>query len=287
MKTSQVRRTVQTVAAAATLAAALPVAGVTITPIDQSRSTHAFVIAPPCAPGSEGFLDDAAKAFEQFESVVQAELSCDGAGSTSLATQTSQILSDSLHAQGDVASAVTTEVETILHAISSSFFEVTFELDGDAQFELDGEFTASGQAPLVLGGSMLRLLDASGTVLLDHAIEPEQDGSLSTLVVNELGVLQAGVYTLRASAVSVIDSTVPPTGFGDASFEVDLNIFALSDLNRDTVVDGLDLGVLLSNWSIPAGSSGCGGATPCASDFNGDGVVDGVDLGILLSQWTI
>jgi hypothetical protein len=45
-----------------------------------------------------------------------------------------------------------------------------------------------------------------------------------------------------------------------------------ADLNRDGVVDGADLGILLSAW----GTVGPG-------DFNGDGVVDGADLGTLLS----
>ena len=59
------------------------------------------------------------------------------------------------------------------------------------------------------------------------------------------------------------------------------------DINDDGVVNGLDLGILLANWSIPPGASGCGGAAPCESDLNGDGVVDGLDLGLLLANWTI
>jgi len=47
-----------------------------------------------------------------------------------------------------------------------------------------------------------------------------------------------------------------------------------ADLNGDGVVDGADLGILLSAW----GGSGVG-------DLNGDGVVDGADLGGLLSEW--
>jgi len=60
-----------------------------------------------------------------------------------------------------------------------------------------------------------------------------------------------------------------------------------ADLNGDGVVNGLDLGILLANWSIPAGAPGCGGVVPCESDLNGDGVVDGLDLGILLASWTL
>ena len=59
------------------------------------------------------------------------------------------------------------------------------------------------------------------------------------------------------------------------------------DINFDGVVDGIDLGNLLANWSIPAGSPGCGGALPCVADIDGNGVVDGIDLGILLANWTL
>jgi glucose/arabinose dehydrogenase len=48
------------------------------------------------------------------------------------------------------------------------------------------------------------------------------------------------------------------------------------DLNGDGLVDGADLGILLSKW---------GGCIGCASDFNDDGAVDGIDLGVLLGMW--
>jgi len=47
-----------------------------------------------------------------------------------------------------------------------------------------------------------------------------------------------------------------------------------ADLNGDVVVDGADLGLLLSGWG-----------TAAAGDINGTGLVDGADLGILLSAW--
>ncbi len=65
------------------------------------------------------------------------------------------------------------------------------------------------------------------------------------------------------------------------SAPVDMDVVTLAltpsvpaDLNGDGVVDGVDLGILLSGW----GSAGAG-------DLSGDGVVDGIDLGILLSAW--
>lgn len=47
-----------------------------------------------------------------------------------------------------------------------------------------------------------------------------------------------------------------------------------ADFGSDGVVDGADLGTLLSNW----GGEGDG-------DIDGNGVVDGADLGALLSAW--
>jgi len=49
----------------------------------------------------------------------------------------------------------------------------------------------------------------------------------------------------------------------------------LGDLNNDGIVDGADLGILLSNWGNPG-----------LGDLNDDGIVDGADLGILLSNWS-
>jgi hypothetical protein len=47
-----------------------------------------------------------------------------------------------------------------------------------------------------------------------------------------------------------------------------------SDINRDHVVTGADLGLLLGNWR----GFGLG-------DLNVDGTVNGADLGILLGDW--
>jgi glucose/arabinose dehydrogenase len=53
---------------------------------------------------------------------------------------------------------------------------------------------------------------------------------------------------------------------------------APGDFNDDGVVNGADLGILLSNWGACQG---------CPSDMNGDGAVDGLDLGVLLALWTV
>ncbi|MFM8784138.1 MAG: hypothetical protein ACKOFI_03075, partial [Phycisphaerales bacterium] len=51
--------------------------------------------------------------------------------------------------------------------------------------------------------------------------------------------------------------------------------FCPADLNRDTAVNGDDLGILLGRWGAFGGTG----------DLNGNGVVNGDDLGILLAAW--
>jgi hypothetical protein len=49
------------------------------------------------------------------------------------------------------------------------------------------------------------------------------------------------------------------------------------DLNRDSAVDGADLGTLLNSWGDCPGT--------CPADFDRNGFVDGADLGVLLGRW--
>ena len=49
-----------------------------------------------------------------------------------------------------------------------------------------------------------------------------------------------------------------------------------ADLNRDFVVDSIDLGILIEAWGPCEG---------CIADINGDGVVNGQDLNIQLGEW--
>ena len=50
------------------------------------------------------------------------------------------------------------------------------------------------------------------------------------------------------------------------------------DFNADGLVNGIDLGVMLSQWGV------CSGAN-CVCDLDGDGSVNGADLGLLLGDW--
>ena len=54
-----------------------------------------------------------------------------------------------------------------------------------------------------------------------------------------------------------------------------------TDLNRDGVVDGADLGLLVANWGV-LGSIPEGIRNP---DFNDDGFINGIELGLMLASW--
>jgi len=74
-----------------------------------------------------------------------------------------------------------------------------------------------------------------------------------------IGLFRPGTGTTVAA--SVFGPSAPPSTPGD--------------FNGDGLVDGQDLGVLLSQWG-----------TDGSADLNGDGLVDGSDLGMLLANWT-
>ncbi len=78
-------------------------------------------------------------------------------------------------------------------------------------------------------------------------------------VARDLGTgstVEAGVDDFQVSALNCTPPFVP------------------ADLNQDTLVNGIDMAILLGAW----GSSG--------GDVNLDGITDGADLTILLSSWT-
>jgi hypothetical protein len=87
--------------------------------------------------------------------------------------------------------------------------------------------------------------------------------------------LAAGTYTANAT-VQTSDENVP----GATTAQVVATLSATigggnpADLNGDGVVNGADLGSLLSQWGQPG-----------TGDLNGDGIVGGADIGILLANW--
>ena len=111
------------------------------------------------------------------------------------------------------------------------------------------------------------LYDGTSTYALADLIPPgtgwdlNMNTSSSALGISEDGVIVGtGVFNGLTRAYAMIPVPTPCEG----------------DFNDDGVVDGADLGALLSAWGPADGSP---------ADLNGDGVVDGADLGILLSVW--
>ena len=51
------------------------------------------------------------------------------------------------------------------------------------------------------------------------------------------------------------------------------------DINGDGIINGADLGSMLSAWGP------CSDPSNCPADLNEDGQVNGADLGLLLSCW--
>ncbi|MFG0258350.1 MAG: hypothetical protein ACF8GE_10650 [Phycisphaerales bacterium JB043] len=51
-------------------------------------------------------------------------------------------------------------------------------------------------------------------------------------------------------------------------------VFLLEDINQDNAVDGGDLGLLIAGWGQPG-----------PSDLDGDGTTNGADMGLLISAW--
>jgi hypothetical protein len=87
--------------------------------------------------------------------------------------------------------------------------------------------------------------------------------------------LAAGTYTANAT-VQTSDENVP----GATTAQVVATLSATigggnpADLNGDGVVNGADLGALLSQWGQPG-----------TADLNGDGIVGGADIGVMLANW--
>ncbi len=76
----------------------------------------------------------------------------------------------------------------------------------------------------------------------------------------------------------VIDSCQIANGAADINIDGVLDVCrCVADVNADGIVNGADLGIVISFWGPVT-------VFPRA-DLTGDGVVNGSDLGILLSNW--
>ncbi len=103
---------------------------------------------------------------------------------------------------------------------------------------------------------------------------------------NFLGTSEICAHFGLGPARSIDTLTIEwPRGYTTVLHDVSVNQHlviqspSLHDLNADGIVDGGDLGLLLSTWG-PLGDS-----SDRKADANNDGIVDGGDLGLLLSKW--
>ncbi|MHC4414987.1 MAG: hypothetical protein ACYS0G_06870 [Planctomycetota bacterium] len=251
-----------------------------ITPVSQDRATNAFVIVPQC--GGDASDGDAAEGFDPFQSQAEAVLECDVAFALASAGQQSQIDPSSLSASGSAASEAHADIPETIHAIADSLFSVTFELESENAFLMDGVISAasSGDPIVILAGALVSLIGPDDQTIFTHLVEPGPGGKGNSQIIGEGGVLEPGVYTLRAQATTVIDNDVPPDRSAQASFDLTFDVSIVGDLDGDGTVGVPDLLFLLGAW----------GPCPdppqaCPADLNGDGFVGILDLLILLANW--
>lgn len=127
-------------------------------------------------------------------------------------------------------------------------------------------------APVVLHASVWDLEDQylpEGTISWMSSI----DGDIGVGRLLVTTVLSPGTHLLSVTAIdtdglaSTDTTTITVTP---------RDVFPSPDLDGDGAVDGLDLGLLLSQWGGPG-----------TGDLNLSGTVDGADLGLLIAEWSL
>ena len=181
---------------------------------------------------------------------------------------------------------ITGSKETFSDAVfAACFFSMVANNNGD--YVIGGTTSAvdpEADAVLVLNGETVIARQGDVVDLNGNGL-PDDDVFIDIFNNDDAFLTDDGWYYFDAD---LYDGLKVALGQAFLRIQVDLDGKEVTgDLTGDGIVDGLDLGNLLANWSIPAGTPGCGGAKPCPADINGDGVVDGLDLGILLANWTL
>ena len=257
--------------------------GDTIIPISQQRSVDSLANAPLC----EGkFLSDQAqaKAFEPFDHLLSSIHQCDQASALAAAEQQSFINPNSLEAFGRALSQVSADGPKnglATHALGSSSFNVTFEVNSTSRFVLDGIISAGNDSPDVemYLGTQVRLTGPGDETIFEHSLVVNVGDDAKSQPLDEVGQLEPGIYTLAAFAFSAVDAPVPPNGDGSAIFNFTFGVLIHGDLDADGSVGVKDLLILLGSWGP------CDNCTDCPADIDGDCNVGVKDLLILLGNW--
>lgn len=122
-------------------------------------------------------------------------------------------------------------------------------------------------------------LTCGGGVFVHGAVSVEVTPGFQPTPGHEFVIASGTSMTFAPSSLEIPPGAVlqvSPTDVRVVFLEVPSDSPA-GDLNGDGVVNGADLGILLSNW---------GPCDACLSDLDGDGMVDGADLGQLLTAWS-
>ena len=106
-------------------------------------------------------------------------------------------------------------------------------------------------------------------------------GNTATVTQGGIGIAEdPGTTTMSLESTTVCNNLPRPNVAGRW---IDLGgntvCDCVGDLNVDGVVNGADLGLMLSNWG-PCGAN-------CPYDLNDDGQINGADLGLVLSAWGV
>ena len=148
-------------------------------------------------------------------------------------------------------------VEESVMVANSGFGTDQSLLNVDSITVTPGPFSLVG----IEGGSNVGGGAASVSFALDPSgLAPGEYLAIATIVTRDESVPGAGTASIQATLRAVV---APGSGAGPA------------DLNGDGIVDGADLGLLLSSWGVPG-----------IGDLNANGITDGVDLGLLLANWS-
>jgi hypothetical protein len=132
---------------------------------------------------------------------------------------------------------------------------------------------------LIGGVSWFALGSATATATLDDCTVT---GNSALVTQGGIGISApaTGTPTISLRGTNVCNNTPRPNVSGAwADLGGNTICDCTGDLTADGIVNGADLGVMLSAWG------GCTGG--CAADLNRDGVVNGADLGVMLSGWGV
>ena len=170
-------------------------------------------------------------------------------------------------------SSGTLSLDSSLQAGDSVLSIGASDLDGDSRKDIVASVGSMGDSTVILYRN--KSVAGSGIINFEQANEVSFDQPTGPLAV---GVL----FNLDGDKKDGVAGSTAPTNSSAANlftgyfFEADTPECIAADFNGDNVINGSDLGQLISHWGPCVG---------CPEDLNGDGLVNGSDLGLLFNLW--